>query len=126
MFVLTRVLFLAMLLRSVWKIIQRKASLSVSSCDALQVSLLFTVGNSSQDLIVFYSSRSEKSLECTNCGKSFKTIGMLKLHEAKRCSSKSVQNTDVAIEDSSLDGLQNVPYDESLNDTNLMNAEHEV
>lgn len=53
-------------------------------------------------------------------------MGMLKLHEAKRCSSKALQNTEINMDDSNFESLRNVSYDESLNDANLISADREV
>ncbi|XP_046635092.1 zinc finger protein OZF-like isoform X1 [Daphnia pulicaria] len=70
--------------------------------------------------------RSSKSLDCSACGKSFKTSGMLKLHEAKRCSNKLTTDLERDTEDQGLETLQNVAYIENIDDAHFLDTDHEV
>ncbi|KAI9565558.1 hypothetical protein GHT06_009350 [Daphnia sinensis] len=68
--------------------------------------------------------RSSKSLDCSTCGKSFKTSGMLKLHETKRCNNKVQTALERATE--SLETLQNVTYIENMDESHFLDTDHEV
>ncbi len=73
-----------------------------------------------------YLNSSSKSLDCSACGKSFKTSGMLKLHEAKRCSNKLTTDLERDTEDQGLETLQNVAYIENIDDAHFLDTDHEV
>ncbi len=69
---------------------------------------------------------SSKSLDCTACGKSFKTSGMLKLHEAKRCNNKFPADLERETGDQGLETLQNVAYIENIDEAHFLDTDHEV